>query len=30
MAKVIVIEERKRLGINESNLDIRISEDDED
>jgi ERCC4-related helicase/flagellar biosynthesis/type III secretory pathway chaperone len=30
MAKVIVIEERKRLGINESNLHIRISEDDED
>jgi SNF2 family DNA or RNA helicase len=30
IAKVIVIGERKRLGINESNLDIRISEDDED
>jgi hypothetical protein len=30
MANVIVIEERKRLGINESDLNIRISEGDED
>jgi hypothetical protein len=30
MAKVIVLEERKRLGINESDLNIRISEGDED
>jgi hypothetical protein len=27
---VIVMEERKRLGINESDLNIRISEGDED
>jgi hypothetical protein len=30
MAKVIVMEERKRLGINESDLNIQISESDED
>jgi len=30
MAKVIVMEERKRLGIKESDLNIRISEGDED
>ena len=29
MAKVIVLEERKRLGINESDLNIQISEDEE-
>jgi hypothetical protein len=28
MAKVIVMEERKRLGINESDLDIKILEDE--
>ena len=28
MAKVIVMEERKRLGINESDLNIQISEDE--
>ena len=28
MAKVIVMEERKRLGINESDLDILTSDDD--
>ena len=30
LAKVIVMEERKRLGINESDLNIQISEGDED
>jgi len=30
MAKVIVMEERKRLGINESDLKIQISEDEEE
>jgi SNF2 family DNA or RNA helicase len=30
MAKVIVMEERKRLGINESDLDIQISENEEE
>jgi SNF2 family DNA or RNA helicase len=30
MAKVIVMEERKRLGINESDVDIQISENEEE
>ena len=29
MAKVIVMEERRRLGINESDLNIQILEDEE-
>jgi hypothetical protein len=30
MAKAIVMEERKRLGINESDPNIQISEDEEE
>ena len=30
MAKIIVVEERKRLGINESDVDIQISENEEE
>ncbi len=30
MTKIIVVEERKRLGINESDVDIQISENEEE